>query len=306
MLLFLITSSFASTTVRVANWNVETLGAPGSVEYEMALDVALRVGADVLCFNEIGSNADAAYLSSFAIDAGYNHYAVATASSFGSDRSACLSDYNLNAEVWTAARISGQAAANDITRTFLAVTVDLPTGTHDLVVISNHYKSGSANRDEFRRVIEAYRTGQLLQHYAGSPTLFMGDLNADVDDPHEYPALFNAIPTGLPLSWSLGADLSAVLRAGMDNDPFAYLDPYAVRLDTPQADGSLVTRPSSGRHLDYIYGSSDLVANAVGETYNSALEGTAGPLSWLGAALSSGSSLSAADHLPVVVEVLVP
>jgi chitodextrinase/exonuclease III len=305
MVMFLLFAAFAlaSTPVRVATWNVETLGNPGDPEYEAALDVALRLGADVLCFNEIGSAADAASLATFVVDSGYATYAVAGGAPFGSDRSACLSDYPLLAEEWTAADISGDPNANDITRNFLAVTVSLPDS--DLVLISSHYKSGSSNEDELRRAVEVRRTQQLFATYSGLSTVFFGDLNADVNDGPGYPATFTSLPTSLPASWELGSDLQPELAVGLLNDPFALLSSSGVVLDAAQVDGSASTRPSSGRRLDYIVVSADLADSAVAEVYNSELDATSGLLSWTGLPLDSTLSLAASDHLPVVADLVV-
>jgi PKD repeat protein len=305
MLLLLAASALASTPLRVATWNVETLGAPGDSEYEAALDVALRLGADVLCFNEIGSATDASYLATFAEDAGYSSYAVASGGPFGSDRSACLSDYSLIAEEWSAADLSGDASANDITRNFLAITIDLPTEQDDVVILSTHYKSGSSNEDELRRAIEVRRTQQLMAFYANMPTVFMGDLNADQGDGPGYPAIFTSLPSTLPSSWVLGSDLQPEIAAGLLNDPFSVLSASGVVLGATQVDGSPTTRPSSGRRLDYIVVSADLAADAVAEVYNSALDGTLGLLSWTGQPLDASLSLDASDHLPVVVDLWV-
>lgn len=305
ILLLLAASALASTPLRVATWNVETLGAPGDSEYEAALDVALRLGADVLCFNEIGSATDASYLATFAEDAGYSSYAVASGGPFGSDRSACLSDYSLIAEEWSAADLSGDAGANDLTRNFLAITIDLPTEEEDVVILSTHYKSGSSNEDELRRAIEVRRTQQLMAFYAGMPTVFMGDLNADQEDGPGYPATFTSLPSSLPSSWVLGADLQVELAAGLLNDPFALLSSSGVVLAAAQVDGSPSTRPSSGRRLDYIVVSGDMEADAVAEVYNSELDGTSGLLSWTGQPLDAALSLEASDHLPVVVDLWV-
>jgi exonuclease III len=43
----------ADQTVRVLTWNLETVGAKGSGEYNAALDVLQRIGADVVAMQEI-------------------------------------------------------------------------------------------------------------------------------------------------------------------------------------------------------------------------------------------------------------
>lgn len=304
MLLFsLITTAFAAN-LRIATWNIETLGAPGSAEYTAAAEVVKRIGAEVLCLNEIGSSTDASYISSFASATGYSYFAVATNSNFGSDRSACLSVYPIQSRQWKAPDLSGDPNANDITRYFLVVEVDLPDTSSNLVVISNHYKSGSANEDEFRRAIEAYRTEDLLATYDGNPTVFMGDLNADIGDGANYPAVFTSKPSRLPTSYRIGTDIQGMLSSGgLGNDSFSPLYDYVSLVDATQTNGSLATRPSSGRRLDYILVSPEITAT--GMVYNSSLDTTTSTF-WEGSPPSTSANATASDHLPVVADLKLP
>ncbi len=58
------------------------------------------------------------------------------------------------------------------------------TGQVDLMNLAvNHWKSGSANVDEYRRAIESQRMVQVVaQLAADAPFVLMGDVNADVRD----------------------------------------------------------------------------------------------------------------------------
>lgn len=179
----------ADQALRVVTWNVETIGVRGSAEYNAALDVLKRIGADVVAVQEIASNTDADQLLNLAIDLQYNYATVAPGGPFGSDRAAFMSDLPILAgTAWTAAQLSGDAAANDLTRYILEAEIDV-TGQGDLMnLVVNHWKSGSANGDEYRRAIESQRMVQVVSHFsADAPFVLMGDVNADIRVDHKPP-----------------------------------------------------------------------------------------------------------------------
>ena len=89
--LLLASTAHADEQVRVASWNVQSVGEPGTTQYEAALEVLLRVGADVVAINEVGSTADVSNFEELAIEAGYTDWVVADAGPFGSMRTAFLS-----------------------------------------------------------------------------------------------------------------------------------------------------------------------------------------------------------------------
>ena len=98
--------------LRVATWNIESVGAPESDEYAAALEVLARIQADVIALNEIASAADTLHLESLAADAGYPALAYTSGAPFGSDRNAILSRFPF-AEAATehdAATLSGGSA----------------------------------------------------------------------------------------------------------------------------------------------------------------------------------------------------
>jgi endonuclease/exonuclease/phosphatase family metal-dependent hydrolase len=119
--------------LRVLTWNLETVGAKGSAEYNAALDVLQRIGADVVAVQEIATTTDAGHLLSLASDLQYNYATVAPGGPFGSDRTAFMSDLPiLTGTSWTAAQLSGDATANDLTRYILEVEIDV-TGQADFM-----------------------------------------------------------------------------------------------------------------------------------------------------------------------------
>ena len=81
----------AQTPMRIMTWNIETVGSAGSIEYQAALAVLARIGADVVALNEIASLADTANLEQLATQAGYPHLVYSSGAPFGSDRNAILS-----------------------------------------------------------------------------------------------------------------------------------------------------------------------------------------------------------------------
>ncbi|KAA6184638.1 hypothetical protein F2Q65_11745 [Thiohalocapsa marina] len=112
----------------------------------------------------------------------------------------------------------------DLTRYILSATVDV-TGSGDLLtVIVNHWKSGTGNTDEYRRVIESTRITQVVLTIedATRPYVVLGDVNEEVRD--------------LPLAFSTGVDMQALLSAdGLRNDPFVPVTYWTVMLEAQQA-----------------------------------------------------------------------
>ena len=309
-------TSIAQTPVRIATWNIETVGLAGTVEYEAALDVLDRIGADVVALNEIASSADTANLEQLASEAGYPHVTYSSGAPFGSDRNAVLSifPFSVSPVEHTSASLSGDPLADDITRLFLEVVIDVPGNALDLTLITQHWKSGTGNDDEFRRAIESIRIGQSIADLSSEfdAYVILGDVNEESDSVPRTPDPFVALPSGLPGSFSLGSDLALQLAGdGIGNDPFANLEDAsgvnAEIVPSLQLDGSDATRPSSGRRLDYILVSDALVSLGVSaEVYDSQDEGLTGGLSKVGSPLAASTSTDASDHFLVFADIVVP
>lgn len=312
LLLALLLSPWAAAQVevRVATWNVLGVGTPGSAEFQAAVDVLRRVDADVVAIAEISSDADVPNFLSLASAAGYAYTVVAPYGPFGSPRTGFLSRHAVSTSTaWSAAALSGDSAANDLTRYLLEANVDV-TGRGDLLrLLTTHWKSGTANSDEFRRAVESYRmSGLTAGTPAGRGLVLMGDVNADIGDPPATPALFTAAPTGLPTSFVIGADVNSMMAAGgLVNDPFAYLTRGAVVLDALQQDGTDATRPASGRRIDYLLANAAIVTlGARAQVYDCADETLASPLPLAGTPLPAATCATASDHLPVFADLVVP
>ncbi|MGB5831573.1 MAG: endonuclease/exonuclease/phosphatase family protein [Thiohalocapsa sp.] len=303
----------ADQTVRVVTWNVETVGARGSAQYDATIAILNRLDADLVALQEVANAEDVEHLYDLASDLGYSHVAVAPYGPFGSHRAALLSDYLIDVGgPWSPSQLSGDANADDITRDPLEVLVDLSeTGSGDaLRLIITHLKAGTADSDAFRRAIESYRITQLVNALAAEqqPFIVVGDLNADLGDAPQTPASFRRAPGGLPARFESGADISAMMAGfGLRNDPFLYLQTAAKVLSARQLDGTDTTRPTSGRALDYILVSPAIdAAGAQAQIYDCADEALPGSLALTGAPLAPPTCAAASDHLPVFAELTVP
>lgn len=305
----------AQTAVRVATWNIETVGSPGSTEYNAALAVLNRIDADIVGIQEVASTSDNANLQSLATAAGYPHVIVPTTNPFGALRNAFISKYPfLSTTIHTAASLSGDPTANDMTRLLVEAVVDVPGNAVDLTLVTEHWKASTGNDDEFRRAVESFRIAQALASLdaANDAYMIMGDVNEEIDSVPGSPTVFTSLPSGLPQTFNLGADLVAEMNGpGILNNPFHYIEqnpsPDITAIPALQLDGTDATRPASGRRLDYLMVSEALDQySPPAEVYDSSDEGLPGGLPKSGSALSSGTSLAAADHLLVFTDLTVP
>lgn len=286
------------SVTRVATWNIETVGEPGSESYEHALAILERLRPDVMAINEIASQADEANFDALGADAGFPYVAIANPG-FGSDRNGVLSRYPLESASLDGAVLSGDLDANDVTRDFLLVTVELPGAELDLV--SMHWKSGSGGG--FRRAAEAQRSVQSL---GTNPAILLGDLNVDIEDPLGNTEAYFELPSSLPQAYTLGEDLAAQMaEEGLRNAPFEVLGEAGVRpVPAVQLDGSDATRPVSGRRLDYVL-TTDEVLWVDHEVFHCEHEDLPG-IEKFGDALPASTCEEAADHLPVVLDLQLP
>jgi endonuclease/exonuclease/phosphatase family metal-dependent hydrolase len=301
-------------SVRVATWNIETIGNPGTTEYNATVAVLKRINADIIGLNEVDGAVDLPSFTRLAQDAGYPFSAISSASPFGSDRNAFLSKHPIISQTsYTSALLSGDSSANDQTRLPFEIVVDIPGTQSDLHVFSQHWKSGFEDSDEFRRSIESFRIKKALASLSKQSDAYivMGDLNFERGDSVS-PATFSSIPSGMPSSFDLGSDISSLLSSGgFLNNPVSWLeDPNGPALSVvtqKQKDGSQATRPVSGRRIDYIFMSPFIIAQSPqAEIYDSRDESLSGGLPKFGAPLTSGTSATAADHLPVMVDIKLP
>jgi endonuclease/exonuclease/phosphatase family metal-dependent hydrolase len=290
------------------------VGPAGSPQFDAAAEVLRRIGPDIVGIQEVDGGGDVTNLIALANQLGYVEVVIAGPSPFGTLRNAVLSKHPVLSErVITAQNTSGDPNANDITRFFVEAVVDVGAA-NPVAVVSGHWKAGSANDDEFRRAVEAFRVrvGSLAVHDPSQDPLFvLGDVNEDIDDPAPFPATFFSLPSGLPGSFALGADARSLMTStGIVNTPFHYLtDPAELSLTTLpalQLDGRDATRPASGRRLDYIFYSGAITTPPMGEVYDSLDEVIGGGLPKFDPAPAPTVSASSSDHLLVFADVELP
>ncbi len=301
--------------VRISTWNIETVGAPGTLQYEAALDILRRIDADVAAINEVASIADVDYFFELASDSGFPYAAVPSYNPFGELRSGVMSKFPFAStpQFHTSAELSGDPNANDLTRLIVEVTVDVPDNLRDLTLFIEHWKSGTGNDNEFRRALESIRMSQAAAGLdpAIDCYVILGDVNEQIDSVPNFPDPFIEMPSGLPISFELGIDLQAELYGpGIRNNPFFYIEqepsPGVVALDARQLDGSEITHPATNRRIDYIMASRTLAgAGPQAEVYDSADEGLPGGLPKAGSPLPVNTCADAADHLPVFADITV-
>lgn len=292
-----------SASIRVASWNIQGLGTPGSAEYQATLAILQRLDADIVGLNEVDAP-DVANLDAFASSLGYDHVLVSASNPFGSIRNAILSRLPPSAEnVWTAAELSGDSDANDVTRNPLSMTVSGPNGVA-LTLIVQHWNSGFGNGEEFLRALDSYRVGQASDRVTGE-VVVLGDMNAQVGDT-ETPSHFSEMPADIArLRRFLGDDIAELMAAsGLRNDAFAAFTERDMNvIDLAQADGELATRDASGRRIDYILVSSEVHAREwAGEVYD-ARDDALSTFDYAGDAPAANATNVASDHFPVVADV---
>ncbi|RMG45493.1 MAG: hypothetical protein D6718_07225 [Acidobacteria bacterium] len=301
-------------SIRVATYNVEGLGRPGSASWRALVAVLRRLGADLVLVQEITEDDGPRRVRRLAEATGYADLALSEVHGTlsGGLRSACLSRSPIvESRSWSAATLAGDPRANDIGRDILSCRIR-GRGA-DLVAVTVHWKAGGGAANDFRRRIEARRLGQAidrLRRAAPQAALVVaGDFN---EDPRFTGAgrTFRRIPPGLPPTFRLGADL----RLPIGGAPFSELHKRgfrlvrAVREDAPN---EVVTHPPTRRRIDLLWVEERIrVERAV--VYDGCRDdgvddpppGDFMPLS--GEPLDCAATARAADHLPVAADLVPP
>ena len=306
--------SAVGADLRVASYNVQRLGDPGSPEYQALVEILQRVGADVVMIQEVSGSSEVARVGDLAADAGYGHHCVSETSGTlsGGLRTASLSRVPLVQCIsWSAAELSGDQNANDITRDIFEVHARVDPNRAVWGVFTSHIKSGSTNRDKFRRQVEIQRAMQAVSNFMaanpGAPVVFTGDLNEDIGDGPFGQPVFDQAPAGLPSSYELGSDIAFPVVY----DPFVTITAEGLAVQDAShedAPGDDQTRWASGRRLDYLC--VDLHAGPEGtEVYDACDDnGVDDPppgnfLAKTGSPLACGREQEASDHLDVFADV---
>ncbi len=316
LLLFPVLSR--AVTLRVATYNVETIGAQGTAQYNNLKSVINRVCADIVLIQELNNTSDITNLSDLAADTGYAYHEHADISGTmsGDLRNACMSHYQiLSFESWSSVEISGDSNANDITRDIFQCRISLPESEH-LGVITVHLKSRSQYPeptpypDRFRRQIEVIRLCDVIDEYQTDypqdMLIVTGDWNENYNDGPFGSNSWSSVPSGMPPSYQLGSDISFPVVY----EPFqCVMDKGLTMCDATWEDttGSYGTR-TSNRRLDYIFYSTNDFSLLEDEVYKSDRDNGIDDsppgnfMTLCGTPLPSSTSEDASDHYTVLAD----
>lgn len=278
------------------------IGPSGTPDHDTVRDVLDRIDADVVALQEIhGADISAGDLAVLATSLGYPHSFISPSSNTfdTSLRVGFLSRYPF----LTSVSVDSPPISKELTRLFPAVKVDVP-GTHrDPLLISAHLKSGETPADRFRRSVEMLRLSGHLnsQGFTGDENyVVLGDFNLSSEDER-----ITAIPAGMPGGFLLAPDISgSVPPINYYTNPLQYFNGApVVLLDPRQLDNSPATF-KTGSVLDLLLVSPILAGRPMRtEIYNSALDSSnSAGIPKSGSPLAPGTSLTASDHYPLVVD----
>ncbi len=292
--------------VRVATFNVlDGIEATNSVAYQATKSVLSRINADIVSFQELTS-ATYGQWTNMAAELGYPYTAFGTLGAFAGG---LYVGFFSRFPIASTHSVTSPPGAVEITRAPLCAVFDVPDAARPLVFWTMHHKASTGDIDKFRRSIEAYRIAQDINAYLSNHPdqveyVFGGDMNADVLI-SQTPSQFNSQPAGAPVSYALGSDIAfPVPYAIFPNDRYAGagngLTPVAAFIE---GTSDAITHHPTARRLDYIFLSPALLQNGMppAEVYYSPFD-QGGGLPKAGAALPSGASANASDHLPVFVD----
>lgn len=295
--------------VRVASFNVrQGVGAPGSSEYNAVRDILVRVDADIVAMQELRTTDQANWVA-LANELGYTNsdYSAWTILAGG-----LYTGYYSRFPIVSTGSVVSPDGAEEITRPPFRAVFDVPGTAVPLVAWTVHHKASGGQDDEFRRAIEAMRCVQNINGYLATNSthdalIVLGDFNDDVGQSQT--ASFNSIPSGMPQSYSLGADVAfPVAYRSFPEERYEPAGNGMTMLDAFHEDSaSDNTFISSSGRLDYLFVSDALATAPAGapetEVYNSAQDDGVGGLAKVGSPLASGTSSTASDHYLLFVDV---
>ena len=190
------------TPLRVATFNIEAVSSPGSDPFIGLAAVIARMGADVVCMQEINVDEDA-WVTALAEAAGYETVVLANESPpIGGDIfNGCMARIPLELVAsYGGSALSSDPGANDVGRDILAVRVEPAPGCY-AGLFTVHLKSGGEYEDLFRRQVEAERLGQAVTRYRQSrpsdAVIVLGDFNEQIDD-GDLGTMLEDLPSTLP------------------------------------------------------------------------------------------------------------
>lgn len=308
-------SECGGRALRVAAYNTETIGAPGSDEFAALAAVIERIDADVICLEEV-QYWESASLDALADATGYTKVIQADRSpAIGGDHTnACMSRGIAMQLVgsWSGWDLSSDPDANDVGRHILVVQVDLAQGEAEpcrMGFVSLHLKSGQEELDWFRRQVEAERVAQAVaifrDLYPGDPLAILGDFNENLDDPALGTVFTSVPPSGLPQSYHVGSDIQFPLTY----QPFDRFEELGFTIvPATQEDSARDETWQDVVRLDYVFhDGAELEGTVVYSACRDDGVDGAPTGAWLplaGDPLTCGMSDDASDHFPVVADLV--
>ena len=295
--------------VRVATFNIlNGTGDIDSAAYNATKAVLARMDADVVCFQELYATTYAEW-TNMAAELGYSYAAMGGNNSLSD---ALYLGYFSRFPILATNAVQSPPGANELARLPFRAVIAVPDAQRPLVLWTMHHKSSDGSIDKFRRAIEAQRISQdVVAYLADHPDhveyVLTGDMNDDVRD-SQTPAQFASQPSGAPAAYALGTDIVfPVPYAVFPTDRYADAGHGLLRVPAFwEGTATPITRPASGRQLDYVFLSPALMISPLGapqsEVYYSDVDAGYGLPKW-GDPLPSGTSLAASDHLPVFVDI---
>ncbi len=205
-------------------------------------------------------------------------------------------------------------------RGFQFAELDLPDSIYlgDLVVGGAHLKAGGSNSDEMRRRVAAQNVAYVMDYWYNGAGTGMPDPNGKILDS---PAATTILGDNTPIV--IGGDWNEDEATNGQRGPALWLtaaeftggtdgtdrDRTDMILDNPtdQFTGSTITRPASGRKLDYLAWQDSIATLRRSFVFNTVVMGGVFPpdvASYPG--VPSQANSIASDHLPVVVDLIVP
>ncbi|MEJ6728438.1 MAG: endonuclease/exonuclease/phosphatase family protein [Akkermansiaceae bacterium] len=296
--LLILSSWLPAAEVRVATMNVFLgIEEPGTTSHDALAAVLGRIDADVVALQEVQGqdrSGNPSNLDQLATSLGYSHVFVPSGTAFDTNSGVILMSKLPFLET---ASITSPLGAKDLTRIHAVAKVDVPGTSEDPTIVTLHLKCCFDPDDFFRRAVEMERIKIYLDDEGldGSDNVIvLGDFNL-LGSPQTY----NSLPDGLPVTYSLGPDISFPVQYYMN--PVSYFNAYPLVNPMPlQQDGMEDATFQGGSVLDYIIISQALLdLNPVLEVYNSELEANFLGLPKSGSPLAAGVSEDASDHYAI-------
>ena len=302
--------------VRVASWNINTI-PDASPRFDDQVAVLQRIGADAVALQEL--DLDAGRLEALGAAAGYPYFVEGADTALVAVHGGILSKYPIASFTeWTPFKLSADAAAVDLYTNLLVAEIELPFSYQRLHMITVQYRPGATTFGDFSRAVSTFRAVQVLDKLSRTDAIVIsGDFNVDTADLPGTPDPIVTDP-GIGAPWVTGDDVTShmpSLGTGLPNDPFSWLldvDRGNTRQLGHVGDLAGVRRTNfAGLFEDYMLVGGALVDShpMAGEIYDSANEGLGAPIGELGkfgAALASGVSVSASDHLVLFADIFLP